>query len=124
MGIKTYMLPGLVSPPCNITAPQHQPLVLPLSKFRKIQMSPVFAIPRSKACRNCAAAKVKCEPAIGYAKCKRYVLGALRTTGTLADSLDATIKVLHAYRKLPSRGSGRGMPRLRTLGTSRSCQTL
>ncbi|OAF99178.1 uncharacterized protein CC84DRAFT_1264194 [Paraphaeosphaeria sporulosa] len=34
-------------------------------------MSPVYALPRSKACQNCAAAKVKCEPAIGYTKCKR-----------------------------------------------------
>ncbi|KAF2448100.1 hypothetical protein P171DRAFT_517713 [Karstenula rhodostoma CBS 690.94] len=34
-------------------------------------MSPVYALPRAKACRNCAAAKVKCEPAIGHAKCKR-----------------------------------------------------
>ncbi|KAF2191556.1 hypothetical protein K469DRAFT_373793 [Zopfia rhizophila CBS 207.26] len=40
-------------------------------------MPPVYTLPRAKACRNCATAKVKCEPEIGYTKCKRCTRNGL-----------------------------------------------
>lgn len=36
-------------------------------------MPPVYTIPRTKACQGCAAAKVRCEPGVDYARCKRYI---------------------------------------------------
>ncbi|KAF2248132.1 hypothetical protein BU26DRAFT_327743 [Trematosphaeria pertusa] len=34
-------------------------------------MPSMYTVPRARACQSCAAAKAKCEPDIGYTKCKR-----------------------------------------------------